>query len=171
VGAREAIGKGEKERRLAMWPTLMKSSKEDLFPLVRFRDSLDRFFDDFLEAPVLPAKKEGNGKMFVPAVDLKETENALIMETELPGLESKDITVQVEGDLLSIRGERKQEKEEKTRTYYRQECSYGVFERHVRLPAEIDRDKVEAAYLNGVLKVTLPKKAGAQLKSVTIKVK
>ena len=154
-----------------MWPTLMRSPKENRVPLVRFRDSLDRFFDDFFETPAGPAGKEGRGTMYLPAVDLKETEHALIVETELPGLAARDIAVQVEGDLLSIRGERKQAEEQKTRIYYRQECSYGVFERHVRLPAEIDPEKVEAAYLNGILKVTLPKKAGAPPKSVAVPVK
>ena len=154
-----------------MWTVLQKPGKEELFPLARFRDSIDRLFEDFIEMPAVPVKRDGNGKMYVPAVDVKEMDDVVVVETELPGLELKDISVQVEGDLLFIRGERKQEKEEKTKTYYRQECSFGVFERQVRLPAEIDRDKTEAAYLNGILKVTLPKKAGARAKTVIVKVK
>jgi HSP20 family protein len=154
-----------------MRPILHKPGAEDVFPLARFRDSIDRLFDDFMEFPALPAEADGNGKRFVPAVDVKETDDSVVVETELPGLELKDITVQVEGDLLFIRGERAQEKEEKIRTYYRQECSFGVFERQVRLPAEIDRDKTDASYVNGILKIRLPKKAGAREKTVTVKVK
>jgi HSP20 family protein len=154
-----------------MRPVLHKPGAEEAFPLARFRNSIDRLFDDFMEFPALPATSDGNGKRFVPAVDVKETDDAVVVETELPGLELKDIAVQVDGDLLFIRGERAQEKEEKTRTYYRQECSFGVFDRQVRLPAEIDRDKTEATYLNGILKVALPKKAGARAKSVAVKVK
>jgi HSP20 family protein len=156
-----------------MWPAQMKRGKDEKFPLIRLRESMDRLFDDFFQAPVLPAMRGGNGNggMMVPALDLKETDDAILVETELPGVESKDLTVQVEGDVLSIRGERKQDKEEKTKTYYCQECSYGAFERQVRLPSEIDRDKAEAAFTNGILKVTLPKRPGARAKATTIKVK
>ena len=154
-----------------MWPALFRPSKEDLLPLNRFRETMDRLFDEFMEAPGFPLKREGNGRMFLPPVDMKETDEALIVESELPGLDLKDITVQVEGDLLVVRGERKQEHEEKTRTFYRQECSFGAFERQVRLPAEVDRDKVDATYARGILKVTLPKKAGARPKTVAVKVK
>jgi HSP20 family protein len=159
------------ERRRAMWPALLNPSKQDLLPFARIRESMDRLFDEFMESPGFPLKREGNAKLFVPPVDMKETDLALVVETELPGLELKDITVQVEGDTLFIRGERKQEEEEKTRTFFRQECSYGMFERQMRLPAEIDRDKVEAVYDRGILKVTLPKKAGARPKTVAVKVK
>jgi HSP20 family protein len=73
--------------------------------------------------------------------------------------------------MLSVRGERKEEKEEKTRTVFRQERSFGLFERRVRLPAEVDRENVDAAYARGILKVTLPKKAGARSRTVSVKVK
>jgi len=154
-----------------MWPSLLRSRKDEMFPLFRFRDSLDRMFDEFMQSATLPAWKEADGKFLVPAIDLKETDNALVLETEIPGLEAKDVNIRIENDLLSIHGERKEEKEEKTKAVYRKECSFGEFDRQVRLPMEVDADKAEAEYKNGILKLTMPKKAGQKSKAVSIKVK
>jgi HSP20 family protein len=167
----DRLGIGNVGKETPMLPSLLRRN-DTLFPLIRFRDSMDRFFDEFMGSDGLFAwPKETNGKVHLPAIDLKETDAALILETELPGLEAKDVTIKIEGDLLSIHGERKDEKEEKTKTVYRKECSFGEFDRQVRLPMEIDADKADAEYKNGVLKLTMPKKPGQKSKTVAVKVK
>lgn len=153
-----------------MLPALWKSRNEAL-PLSSLRRAMDRLFENFFEEWPSLGREEGNGGVFAPAIDLKDTDDALIAEVEIPGMTQKDISVQVEGDVLTIKGERKHEEEKKTKSYYRKECSYGAFERQVTLPVSVDRDKVEATYANGILQITLPKVAGSKPKVVPIKVK
>lgn len=154
-----------------MLPSLLRSAEEGLVPMGRLRSALDRVFEDFFEGSLLPVRREGDGLRYLPAIDLRETDDALIVEAELPGLNQKDITVQVVGDVLTIRGERKRESEQKSKNYLRREMSYGIFERRIPLPAEIDPDRVEASTTNGILQVSLPKVAGAKAKTVPVKVK
>ena len=147
-----------------MWLTPIKLRRDQGYPLWR------RLFDDFFETPYT-ALREGNGHSLIPALDLNETDTSLIVETELPGVDPKDVTLQVEGDVLTIRGERKHQKEDPGKTTYCQECSYGVFERQVRLPMGVESEKAEATFDKGVLKVTLPKKPASRPKAMPIKVK
>lgn len=154
-----------------MLPSLLRPVEEGLVPMGRLRSALDRLFEDFFESSLLPVRREGDGVHYLPAVDLRETDDALILEAELPGLTQKEISVQVVGDVLTIRGERKREAEQKSKNYLRREMSYGIFERQIPLPAEIDPDKVEATYTNGVLQVILSKVPGAKAKTVPVKVK
>lgn len=156
----------------SLFPSIWKSS-ESLFPLSRMRRAIDQLFEKSLEEdfPALQKAGNGDGETFLPAIDVKETDDAILVETEVPGMAAKDITVQVEGDLVTIKGERKREEEKKTKTYYRKECSYGAFERQIPLPIAVVADKVDATVTNGVLKVTLPKEPSAKTKAVTVKVK
>ncbi len=103
---------------------------------------------------------------WTPRFDLAETETAIEVRAELPGLEKKDIDISLEGESLIIKGEKHEEKEEKGKRFHRIERTYGSFCRTVRLPAEVQPDKIEAAYENGVLTVTLPKTEEAK-KGVT----
>jgi HSP20 family protein len=139
--------------------------------MARFRNALDQVVEDFFEGSLLPWAREGNGSPFLPPIDLRETDDALVAEVEIPGMNQKDISVQVVGNMLNIRGERKHEAEHKTKNYHRHEMSCGTFERQIDLPSEIDPDKVEATYTNGILQVTLPKVPGAKAKTVAVKVK
>jgi HSP20 family protein len=156
----------------SLLPSLWNPS-EAIFPLSRMRRAIDQIFEKTLEDefPALTKFGNGNGEAFLPAVDVKDTDDAILVETEVPGMEAKDITVQVEGDVLTIKGERKREEEKKTRTYYRKECSYGAFERQIPLPIAVVADKVDATVTKGMLKVTLPKEPGAKAKAVTVKVR
>ncbi len=153
-------------------PSLWRSG-ESLVPVSRMRRAIDQLFENALDEDFPALSKEGNGdgNKFLPAVDVKETDESILVETEVPGMTAKDISVQVEGDLLTIKGERKREEEKKTKTYYRKECSYGAFERQIPLPVAVVADKVDATVTNGILKVTLPKEPGAKSKTVTVKVK
>jgi HSP20 family protein len=93
-----------------------------------------------------------------------------VVKAEVPGLEPKDIDISLTGGVLTIKGEKKQEKEEKDENYHRIERSYGTFTRSVRVPQEVQSDKIEATYKNGVLKITLPKSEEAKKKEIKIKV-
>jgi HSP20 family protein len=106
-----------------------------------------------------------------PAVDIAEGEKAYEVTAELPGMDEKNIEVKVVDGGLTIKGEKKDEREEKKKDYYLSERSYGSFERYFRLPESVDADKIEASFKNGVLTVTLPKKAEALKPAKKIEVK
>jgi HSP20 family protein len=103
-----------------------------------------------------------------PSVDVSETEKNVIVKAELPGMDPKDVDLSIEKGTLVIRGEKKQESEEKNENYHRVERSYGSFHRSIPLPCKCDADKVKAKYKNGVLTVTLPKDKDAQPRRVSI---
>ena len=106
----------------------------------------------------------------MPKVDMAETAEEFVVKADLPGLEEKDLKVTLDGDLLTIRGTRSEEKEDKRRDYHLMERSYGEFHRTIQLPAGVDRDKVKAAFKNGVLNVTLPKRLEARAESRHIEI-
>ena len=107
---------------------------------------------------------------FVPAVDIYEDSQKLVLKLEVPGIDQKDLDVRVENDTLTVRGERKFEAEEKEQNFHRIERSYGSFFRAFTLPATVDAANVAANYTNGVLKLELKKKAEAQPKQIKINV-
>jgi HSP20 family protein len=102
-------------------------------------------------------------------VDVAEMEDEIKVSAELPGLDNEDIDVSLSDDVLTISGEKKEEKEEKGKNYYRSERSYGAFRRDIPLPSQVDADKVDAVFQKGVLTITLPKTAEAKAKKVTVK--
>jgi HSP20 family protein len=134
----------------------------------RMRREMDRFWDSFFE--VGSRRRTEEGGEWVPSLDVSETKNDLIVKAELPGMDPKDIDISLSDGTLIIKGERKQEKEEKEKDYHLIERSYGTFARMVRLPKEVKRDKISASYKDGILKVILPKSNQAMTKEVKIKV-
>ena len=132
-------------------------SSEDRFSRL-FTRNFPRFFD------------EGDASMttWMPAVDIYETEHALTLKAELPGVDPKDIEARVEDGTLYLKGERKFEKESKKENYHRIERTYGSFMRSFALPTSVDADKVSAEYKDGVLTLTLPKKEEAKAKTITV---
>jgi HSP20 family protein len=108
---------------------------------------------------------------WMPAVDVFEKEDRFVIKAELPGMKEDDIDVSVVGDTLSIRGEKKTETEVKKEDYYRSERSYGSFYRSIPLPSNVDADKVEASFEDGVLQVTLPKSAKVKPKRIPVSAK
>jgi HSP20 family protein len=134
------------------------------------RHEIDRLFDDFDGWPH-GAFRSLLGPSFAPAVDLAERKDAFEITAEIPGLEEKDIEVKLSNGGLSIRGEKKSEREEKRQNYYLSERSYGAFDRHFSLPDGVDTDKIAATFKDGVLTVTLPKTAQAQRSEKNIPVK
>ena len=105
-----------------------------------------------------------------PSVDIVETDNDIIMKADVPGINEKDIDIQIEDGTLTLKGERKFEEEKKGEGYHRIERAYGSFARTFALPDSVDTDKVTATYKNGVLTVKLPKKEVAKPKSVKVAV-
>jgi HSP20 family protein len=131
------------------------------------RREMDRLFERFFEPgwpPELPTIGE-----WAPSLDVSETKDSVVVKMEVPGIEAKDISVSLQENGLTVKGEKKQETADKDERYHRVERSYGAFTRTVRLPAAVDGSKVAAGFKNGLLTVTLPKAAGA--KDTTIPVK
>jgi HSP20 family protein len=107
---------------------------------------------------------------WTPAVDILETENELVLKADLPDVDMKDITVEIENGTLTLKGERKFEREEKGLGYHRLERSYGSFARYFSVPDTVEADKVKADYKKGVLTVILPKKEVAKPKTIKVEV-
>lgn len=149
-------------------------------PLDSLRRDVDRLFEDFTRG--FPSsvdrfwasplwKKESGIDMMIPAIDVVEEDKNYVISAELPGLDEKDIEVKVANDTLAIRGEKKEEKEERDKNYYVSERRYGTFQRSFQLPLGTDADKIEAKFEKGVLRITLPKTAEAQQKEKKIAIK
>jgi HSP20 family protein len=111
------------------------------------------------------------GRPWSPAVDILETEDALVLKADLPDVDINDIDVRVENNTLSIRGHRKFEKEDTTKGWHRIERSYGDFTRSFTIPSTVDTEKVGADYKNGVLTISLPKKEAAKPRQVKVAVR
>ena len=133
----------------------------DIFSAMR--DEMDRMFERFEHGwPHLPAfARRGTATMTVPELDIHENANAIVIEAELPGVDEKDVTVTLANGLLTIKGEKRNESEEKGDSFHVTERSYGAFERAIRLPDTVDDAQVEAHFDKGVLKVTASKKPEA----------
>lgn len=133
----------------------------------RLRSEMDRLWDEYFGAgrrAFRPLEEE-----WLPAVDISESEDKITVKAEIPGMEAKDIDISMSGDTLTIKGEKKTEKEEKEENYHVVERSYGSFRRSMKLPAVVNADKVDATYKNGVLTVVLPKKEEVKPKAIEIK--
>lgn len=139
----------EEERALAV--------RQDPFP--SFQQQIDQIFDEFFRGWGLepsPTARE-DWELFSPRVDVAESGDEVKVSVELPGLDEEDIELSLSRDVLTIRGEKKREEEERGRNYYRAERSYGAFRRSVPLPAAVDADAADAVFRSGVLTITLPK--------------
>ncbi|PYK12107.1 MAG: hypothetical protein DME65_05130 [Verrucomicrobia bacterium] len=130
-------------------------------PFNYLRNQINRVFDDFWgESSLAPRDEIAAG--FWPQVDVTETDKEVKVSADVPGVEAKDLDVSVEDGLLTIKGEKKYEREQKEKGQYRMERSYGSFERAIQLPAAVDESKAKAEFKKGVLRLVLPKRPGAQ---------
>ena len=137
--------------------------------LLSIQDSMDKLFEETLGKSAAGERFFERG--FEPLVDVYEDKDKIELKIELPGMEQKDIQVNVEGNMLSIKGEKKFEHEEKKKNYQRIERSYGLFSREFTIPATIDQDKIKASFKKGVLTLSLPKKEEVKPKQIAIDVK
>lgn len=110
-------------------------------------------------------------KQWSPAVDLSETDDAYLIEVDVPGLKQDDIQLEVEGEIVTIKGERKEDVEQNEDRYHRVERHYGAFRRSIRIPGVFDSDAAKATFENGVLSVTLPKREESKPKRIEVAVK
>jgi HSP20 family protein len=125
----------------------------------------EEFFNDFPFAST-PERNEN----WVPSVDILEKDGNLILRAELPGMTEKDIDVKLEGNTLTLKGERKMDKEDKKSNYHRIESFYGSFTRSFRLPDTVDYGKINAEYKNGVLTITLPQRPEVRPREIPVSV-
>jgi HSP20 family protein len=135
-------------------------------------EEMERRFDEMFGRSLLPSiwrRLPAEQMAWAPNIDVFEKDDKFVVKAEVPGMKEDDIHVSVEGDMLTIRGEKKAESEVKEEDYYRCERSYGSFLRSVALPSTVDTSKIEADYEDGVLEVTLSKKPEVKPKKVAVK--
>lgn len=136
-------------------------------PFLSMHREMNDLFENFWRG-FDPGVPEGFAGGFSPRVDVEETDAELLVTAELPGLEEKDFQLELEGDVLVLRGEKQEERERRAEGWY--ERSYGSFRRTIPLGAEVDPDKVSATFKSGTLRVTLPKTPAAQERSRRIQI-
>jgi len=152
----------------------MAIRRENESPVMAIQNEMNRLFDNFFNDPfdlapiaairAVPAE-------FSPRVNVSETDKAMLVTAELPGMEEKDIQISLEQECLVLSGEKKSESEESGKNFHRYERSYGSFQRVIPLVSEIKEDKVEATFKNGVLTITLPKAESAVKAAKKISIK
>ena len=149
----------------------VRVKREDENPFALLRREMDSLFDNFFHGFGIEPFESRMGA-FAPKVDMTENDKEIKISAELPGVDEKDIDVSLQKDMLTIKGEKKEEKEDKGKDYYRMERSYGSFSRTIPLPVDVETDGVEAKFKKGVLSITIPKtaKAVAETKKISVKV-
>lgn len=153
-------------RKLIPWKrdrNQMAVARREENPFLDLHRQMNHLFADFFagfgEDTLWPHGLQAARSAFpgTPKVDMAENDDEVVVTADLPGLEEKDVNVSLDGDLLTISGARREEREDRKRSYHLIERSYGEFHRTLQMPAGVNKDKVKAAFKNGVLKVTLPK--------------
>ena len=134
--------------------------------LVSIQDEMNRMFNSYFGR--LP-EEEDQG-MWYPAVDISESTDEITVKAEVPGMKKEDIKISIQDNILTLKGEKIKENEEKEKNYHRIERNYGVFERSFSLPVSIQMDKVKAKYQDGILMISLPKSEEAKPKEIDVAV-
>ena len=144
----------------------MSLIKRDTFDedLAAFRRQMDHLFESFLGRDPFDT---GKGE-WVPSIDEVESDREIVVRAELPGVDEKDLSVTLQGNMLTIKGEKKSEKEEKGKNFHRSESYYGAFQRTLPLTVSVDAEKIKADYKKGVLQVHLPKKPELKTREIPV---
>jgi HSP20 family protein len=142
---------------------------EPVRELSSLQNDMNRLFNTFFDAPT-GGNGGGAARRWIPAMDLVETDEHFVLKADLPGLSDEDVHIDVDGDVLTVSGERKSEHEDKREGYVRVERSYGSFRRSLTLPEGVDADAVSASFDRGVLEVRIPKPEQRQPRRVAIQV-
>lgn len=149
----------------------MTISKWDPFrDLLSLQERMNRLFEESFSKVKYPADESVFSGTWIPPVDIYETEEEMVMKAEIPGMKKEDITIEVKDNILTLKGERKIQKNVKEENYHRLERNYGRFQRYFNLPFEVETDKIQAIYKDGVLEVTLPKAERIKPTQIEIKV-
>jgi len=127
-------------------------------------DVFDRFFADTYPMSLFGEKEE-----WIPAFDVNETDREYVVTAELPGIDTKNLEVTLSEGLLTVKGEKRQEHEEKHGNYHRVERRYGAFHRSFKIPGKVKADKIDANYKDGILRLTLPKSEESEIKKIAVK--
>ena len=139
---------------------------EPVREMMTLREAMDRLFDDAFTRPINMGAVSA-----IPAIDMYQNEDDLIVKAVLPGLNKDDVDITVTEDVLTLRGEFKSNEDDTGANYHLREQRYGVFERSLRLPTDIEVDKAKAEFENGILTITLPKAEAVKPKMISIKAK
>jgi HSP20 family protein len=134
--------------------------------MLSLRADMDRLFSSLFGHT--PEEREG---FWAPVIDIEEDNENILVKAEIPGMKKDDIKVSVQGNMLNITGERKQESEAKNKTFHRVERTYGKFSRMITLPTDVDSDKVKASYKDGILNITLPKPESVKPRHIDVEIK
>jgi HSP20 family protein len=149
-------------------PVKHEDSQPESTSLFSLQQDMNRIFENFFQAfdaQPFAALGDSSGGLFQPKVDLSESQTELKVSVELPGLSEKDLDVSVSNNALTIRGEKHEDKEEKTKGYYRMERHYGSFYRTVGFPCDVEKDRAEASFKNGVPK---SEQSQEEVKKITV---
>ncbi len=134
--------------------------------MMTLREAMDRLFDEAFTRPI-----SATGGLEMPSIDMYQTDHDLVVKAALPGINPDDVNISVSADVLTLKGDYKQEDEVKDAQYHIREHRHGMFERSIMLPASIQPDKARAEFDKGILTITLPKTEMVKTKTVNIKVK
>ena len=145
---------------------MAEDRSQPVTPFFEVEEAVRRLFQELIHQP-WGGRSQPEASGWQPCCDMAETNETIIVEVELPGMERKDVRVEVEGDVLRITGERRATVERRGRQYSRMERSYGRFERQLQLPASVDRAGIRARFRAGILTITLPKKGTARSSPAT----
>lgn len=140
---------------------------EPVRDFLSLRDAMDQLFDEMISQP----GRMATGSSLMPAVDLYQTDEAVVIKASLPGINPDDLKISVTGDVLTIQGEQLAERENKEATYHIRERKWGSFSRSLSLPVPVQTDKATAEYENGILTLTMPKAEEIRPKTITVKTK
>lgn len=130
-----------------------------------FSSLLDEFFDDFFSSEPILAKRE---RTLIPKVDIINKPSEIIVQAEIPGIDKKDLDIEVGDDYLTIKGEKKASEEHKEEDYFYKESFHGKFVREISLPEKIKTDAAKASYENGILKVVIPKSEESKVRKIEV---
>jgi HSP20 family protein len=139
--------------------------------MITLREAMDRLFDEAFTRPLSLFREGGWTGFSVPAIDMYQTADEVVIKAALPGIKADEVQINVTGDVLAIKGEMKQEEEKKERSWHIREQRFGSFERSVVLPTEVVADRAKAEFENGILTITLPKAEEVKPRTITVKAK
>ena len=140
---------------------------EPVREMMTLREAMDRLFDDAFTRPL----NNREGGWSTPAVDMYQTDDEVVVKVALPGFKADEVQINVTGDVLTLRGEVKQQEEKKERAWHLREQRWNSFERSIALPTDVKADRASADFENGILTVTLPKAEEVKPKTITVKAK
>jgi HSP20 family protein len=141
---------------------------EPVREMMTLREAMDRLFDDAFTRPL--SVRDG-WSMASPAIDMYQTDNDVVVKASIPGIKAEEVQINITGDILTLKGEARQEEDRQERSWHLREQRFGSFERSIVLPTDVKSDQAEAVFENGILTITLPKADEVKPRTINIKAK